>query len=112
MTNVIEIASLISTDIRTRANAEIIKSAIDGMEGNIILDFKNVMFMSRSFADEVYNILQLNGNVVVSGMSQPVQNMFGAVSASRKNGRVFKNEDYEMREFDDMKSLSTFLATM
>lgn len=40
---ILKIAELISTDIRSRANADIIRSALDGVKGNIILDFAGVI---------------------------------------------------------------------
>ena len=49
----VKISELISADIRSRANANIIRSAIDGVDGKIILDFEGVSFISRSFTDEL-----------------------------------------------------------
>lgn len=51
MDKIFKVAELISTDIRSRANVNIIRSAIDGINENIILDFTDVAFMSRSFTD-------------------------------------------------------------
>ena len=48
----IKIVKLISNDIRSRANVEIIKSAIDGIDENITLDFTGETYIYRSYADE------------------------------------------------------------
>jgi len=63
MEKIIKLAEVISTDIRSRANAEILKNQISS--GNdIMLDFEGVTFISRSFADELYNLTEhVNANV-------------------------------------------------
>lgn len=112
MNTKLEIAELISTDIRSRANAEIIRSAIDGIRGDIILDFAGVVFVSRSFTDELYNIMREHKNISLKNMSNIVISMLDAVTKGRNSKRVFKENDSEIKEFDDMSSLSSFLATI
>lgn len=112
MDKTFNIAELISTDIRSRGNANIICSAIDGIEGNIVLDFANVTFMSRSFTDELYNILDEHKNITLSNMSDFVDTMLKTVMQGRKNKRKFSNNESEIKEFDDMQSLSSFLSSI
>lgn len=112
MEKVLNISVLVSTDIRSRANANIIRSVIDGVHGKIILDFSGVTFISRSFADELYNILNERDNVSLANESELVKSMLEAVSLSRKNKRVQNNNTSEIKEIDDMKSLESFLATI
>ncbi len=112
MDKTFNIAELISTDIRSRGNANIIRSAIDGIEGNIVLDFANVTFMSRSFTDELYNILDEHKNITLSNMSDFVDTMLKTVMQGRKNKRKFSNNESEIKEFDDMQSLSSFLSSI
>lgn len=112
MEKVLNISVLVSTDIRSRANANIIRSVIDGVYGKIILDFSGVTFISRSFADELYNILNERDNVSLANESELVKSMLEAVSLSRKNKRVQNNNTSEIKEIDDMKSLESFLATI
>ena len=54
---IIKISALISSDVRSRSNAEIIRSAIDGISDKVILDFSGVSFVSRSFTDELCSIV-------------------------------------------------------
>lgn len=112
MDKILKIAELISSDIRSRANVNIIRSAIDGVNKNIILDFTDVIFMSRSFADELYNLLNESKNISLSNMNDIVQSMFNAVEQGRTSKRIFESESSEIKEFDDMKSLASFLATI
>lgn len=109
---VLHISELISTDIRSRANIVIIQSAIDGINKNIILDFSNVTFISRSFTDELYNLMCDHKNISVSHMNDFVQSMLDIVAQGRKSKRVFKSEAYEIKECDDITSLSQFLSTL
>lgn len=110
MDKTFNIAELISTDIRSRGNANIIRSAIDGIEGNIILNFADVTFMSRSFTDELYNILDEHKNITLINMSDFVDTMFKTVTQGRNNKRKLVDKESEIKEFDDMKSLSSFLS--
>lgn len=107
-----KVAELISTDIRSRANVDIIRSAIDGINENIILDFTDVTFISRSFTDELYNLMSEHKNVSLSNMNDFVNSMYNAVVEGRKSKRVFESESSEIKEFDDMKSLASFLSTI
>jgi len=112
MNTIVKIAELIGTDIRLRANAIILRSAIDGVEGNIILDFAGVVFVSRSFADELYNVMGEYKEISLKNTSGIVASMIDAVKQGRNSKRVFKESNSEIKEFDDMSSLSSFLSTI
>lgn len=112
MDKIFKVAELISTDIRSRANVNIIRSAIDGINESIILDFTDIAFMSRSFTDELYNLVSEHKNVSLSNMNDFVNSMYNAVVQGRKTKRVFESESSEIKEFDDMNSLSSFLSTI
>lgn len=69
-------------------------------------------FISRSFADEVYTIVNENkDNVVLRNMEGIVGSMMSVVSDSRTHKRVRKTENANMKEFSDMESLSAYLST-
>lgn len=108
----IKIAILISKDIRSRANAEIIKSVIDGIDESITLDFTGVTFISRSFADELYNLQSDHKNISLAGMEGFVNSMYETVVQGRLSKRVFKHETSEIKVCEDMGSLSSFLSTI
>lgn len=111
----IVIAELISTDVRSRCNAEKIRDEIDKTSDNVILDFSGVIFISRSFTDELYTIIEYYKNLKIDliNMSEIVKTMIDAVKKGRENKRTrLINNDSEIKEFDDMKSLSEFLSKM
>lgn len=111
MVKVIKISELISTDIRSRANANIIRSVVDGFEGKVVLDFNGVDFISRSFTDELYNVLEEQQNISLENTSEMVKAMLDAVGSSRKNKRNI-NSYSDVKEFDNFAELSSFLATI
>ena len=112
MDNVIKISELISTDIRSRANANIIRSAIDGLNDGIVLDFTDVTFISRSFADELYNVMKEHSNLTLTHESDFVKSMLNAVKQGRESKRRKINDTSEVKEIKDMKSLELFLSTI
>lgn len=111
MDKIFKISELISTDIRSRANANIIRSAIDGINERIVLDFDGVCFISRSFTDELYNVLEEHKNISFTNTSDNIKAMLDAVEKGRKSTRNFSNSS-EIKEFHDFASLSAFLATI
>ena len=84
---IIKISTLISSDVRSRSNAEIIRSAIDGISDKIILDFSGVSFVSRSFTDELCSIVEHCKNITIDmiNMSEIVKTMIEAVENIVKN---------------------------
>lgn len=112
MDKVFKISGLIGTDIRSRANANIIRSVIDGLNGRIVLDFANVTFISRSFADELYNVMKEHCNLTLINESEFVKSMLNAVTQGRESKRMSINDTSEVKEIKDMKSLELFLSTI
>lgn len=112
MGKTIRISELIGTDVRSRSNAGIIQSALDGEKDCVALDFAEVTFVSRSFADELCNILDNSNNVRLIHTCQMVQSMIDAVKEGRSQKRIRVEDHSEIKEFDTMESLSSFLATI
>lgn len=112
MDTIFKISDLISNDIRSRANADIIRSAIDGIKENIVLDFSGVVFVSRSFTDELYNVMEENSNISLVNTSAFVKTMIETVTNGRKSKRIFKQSKSEIKEMEDMNSLASFLSTI
>ena len=76
-----------------------------------IIDLSDVSFISRSFADELCILVEKH-IIQLHNASGVVQNMLSVVSESRKKKRVRKTDDTKIKEFDDMESLTSFLATI
>ena len=109
METIIKVIDLLGSDIRSRLNAEKIRNRIDGQT---VMDFSGVKFMSRSFADELYNICHGNALVRLEGMSEFVHSMYNTVSDGRQRKRVRKEDNGEILKFDKVESLSEFLLQL
>ncbi|WP_251620420.1 hypothetical protein [Odoribacter lunatus] len=109
--NVIKISSLISSDVRSRSNADIVRNAMMRMSDKAILDFSGVSFVSRSFSDELCSVVEHfhNLTIVMINMSDVVRNMIEIVKNGRKNKRVRINDESVIKEFDNIDSLLKFL---
>lgn len=109
MENIIKVMDILGSDIRSRLNAERIRDRIDGQT---VVDFSGVEFMSRSFADELYNICHENPLVRIDGMSDFVRSMYNTVSDGRQRKRVRKDDQGEVLQFNNVESLSEFLLQL
>ena len=112
MEKILKIAELISSDVRSRSNAGILQEAIKGINETIVLDFTGVVFISRSFTDELCSILDKRVNIRLSNTSELVQSMIDVVSSARKKQRVRLKDNSEIKVFNDIDSLASFLETI
>lgn len=113
MEKVFSISKQLGTDVRTRANADAIWDFLKGnASGAVVLDFSDVVFISRSFADEICNITTNFSNVELRNAVGVTKAMIDAVSESRKHKRVRKKDDSEVVDLKDMSSLSSFFAAI
>lgn len=108
MEKIIKVATVIGTELRSRSKASAIYTEI-GDSNNVVLDLAEVSFMSRSFADELCNIMASGNNVTVVNAHGVVADMLHIVSESRKRKRVRTKDNAEIKDFEDMESLSSFL---
>lgn len=115
MEKVIGVSKLLGNDIRSRCNAEAIKNEIV-LAGNtaVCIDMTGVQFISRSFADELLNIIAVikSTRIRLANDVGEVASMIRIVSESRKRGRIVDNGNGSMIELKDMKSLNEFFAAM
>ncbi len=113
MEKIIKVAELISSDVRSRSNADKIRNEMIISSQDVILDFIGVIFISRSFTDELFNIIEeFKIEVKLINMSNIVKSMTDAVKSGRNKKRVRKEDNSEIKEFDDIESLSAFLLSM
>ena len=103
-------------DLFSRSRAvKLVEKIKENPEQNAItIDFQGINFISRSFADEIWNIVDDNKNKKITfvGMSEDVNIMISKVKKSRsqERKRVFSNP--KMYSFDTMEELSAFLLSM
>lgn len=115
MEKVIKVKELLSSDIRSRCNAEAIRNEVINADcKEICVDLSGVIFISRSFTDELLNIVDnTEGKTVhIINAEGDTKSMIDIVSASRKKKRVLSDEDSHITELKDMSSLEKFFATI
>lgn len=99
----------IGTFLQTRKSA---KELLKLIETDSTLDFIDVTFMTRSFADEICCILDHNPNVKVINMDTAVRTLFDIVKESRLKPRENHISDSEVLTFNDVESFLAYLNTI
>lgn len=105
----IRLADIYQADLFTRSKALQLKEFIQPDAASITLDFEGISFMSRSFADELLNILEQR-QFTCKNQNDEIQNMLSKVSESRQQERKRGFTNAQMLKFTDMQSLSAFLV--
>ena len=103
----------LGTDIRSRKNAQVIKELLLTSGNQITIDFQDIVFISRSFTDELYNVINVYNTKRVTFVNVPdnVNKMLNAVKTSRKTARKRIKEQAEIKYFDNIQTLSEYLVT-
>ena len=115
MDNEIKMSELISTELRSRTEAKKVQDCINlVMKGKIVINFSDVTFISRSFADEFCEILEqvnLSRKVELINKSENIDITLSIVQENRNTPKNIQQSS-DTKEFSDMDSLSQFLATI
>lgn len=114
MKQIIKLNAIYGADLYTRSRASEIRDCISRDATEVTLDFDAIAFVSRSFADELCNILDDNAQIHFSfaNCSAEVDTMLNKVEDGRKRERKRGISNAQMYKFEDMQSLSEFLLAM
>ncbi len=114
MKQLIRLQDIYSADLYTRSRASELRSCINDEADEVTLDFEGIGFMSRSFTDEVCNIVDDMNDKSFTFVNQnnDVAMMMTKVSEGRSRERKRGVGTPKMYEFKDMESLSDYLITM
>jgi hypothetical protein len=105
---VISIKDFIGAEVRSRSNAKTLRKQLDNNHSRTV-DMEGVTFISRSFADELYNISHDYGHVNFINRNNTVKSTMDAVWASRKKKRIRPNKEARVEEVSTMEDLFNFL---
>jgi anti-anti-sigma regulatory factor len=88
MSATIDIAAIISPDLRSRSTVGDLSLFIQNMnERSVVIDFANVKFVTRSFIDEFYNVFLKNKpsgvKIELANVAEDIQMIFDAVSRTQ-----------------------------
>lgn len=114
MKQIIKLNTIYSADLYTRSRASELRSCINKDATEVVLDFEGIGFMSRSFADEVCNIVDDSKDIKFEfiNRNKDVDAMMTKVAESRSQERKRGISNAKMYDFEDMESLSKFLLAM
>lgn len=117
MARTIKLSELIGTDIRSRINTVKLRNEIAASDSSQIeVDMTDVIFISRSVADELINISEdfIDKKVKFVGLKDEPQTMLDIVAKSRKTERVRNAEsrNQEITVLHDMKSVAEYFSTL
>lgn len=108
---IVKIKDLLGTDIRTRSMIEVFSQSLQ-KESHYLFDMEGVETISRSAADELYNLIEDSHHILLVNMSDFVQKMFDIVAVGRFSPRQLKNNEVNVTYCPDMESLSKCLNTI
>ena len=106
----ININSILGSELRSRSSVQLIKPHLQN-DDEFELNMDGVVFMSRSFADELCE-LESCFKVIISNTTKMVSDMLALVKDGRSKARVRKTDNTETVDCEDMDSLSRLLETM
>lgn len=104
-----QLSHKIGIELIARSRAVSLAIELSEKPGSIVLDFMGVVFVSRSFADELCNISdQFKGRIEFINMDDHIKEMIDGVSEIRRRGRERGRTPAKFHKFDDVRSLSEF----
>ena len=113
----IDIAAILSPDLRSRMRAQDLKALIDNSGADAVeMDFQGVKFATRSFIDEFYNLFLKNPKdnaffVELKNVPSDIKAMLDAVSRTQVRVKVIPSESQEV-SFKDVKDFVNYFSTL
>lgn len=110
MKHIINILATYGAELRTRALIERMSATfVEGDE--YLLDMAGVQLVSRSAADEIFNITR-SKKVILVHVGEFVQQMLDAVSVGRFSERRHASTDVQFIKCPNRAALSSYLKTI
>lgn len=107
----IKVKEILGTEIRSRIPIVALQQQMDVKE-ECVIDMSGIIFISRSFADELYNLEQDYRNVSFVNLEDNVKKMMDVVWMGRKKKRVRSNESVTLYDLTKIEDFSKFLQTI
>ncbi len=114
---IIDVAQLLSPDLKSRMRAQDLKLLIENSEEKEIeLDFQGVKFATRSFIDEFYNLFLKNPKVntfqvKLTNMPEDIKTMLDTVSRTQVRAKVIPSQTQEI-SFKNVKEFLNYLSSV
>lgn len=113
----IDIAAILSPDLKSRMRAQDLKLLIDNSGADAVeMDFQGVKFATRSFIDEFYNIFLKNSeansfSLDLINVPSDIKAMLDAVSRTQVRAKVIPSQSQEV-SFKDVKEFMNYFSTL
>ena len=109
MKNVIDITTLLSADLKSRYAVNDLLLYVNNTDGDdIVIDFSNVKFATRSFIDEYYNVIMKNSSsekkITTINIPEDIQYIFNTVQKTQHKEKNIKL-DAKVIKCDTFKEL-------
>jgi len=112
--NRIYISQILSDDLKSRSAVRSLYHTLKSMDLNeLVFDFSNVNFASRSFIDEFYNVFIKQHSATIENVPDKIASIFDAVSRTQERNEkriVKKNDTKSFKSVDDFCSYMTKIA--
>lgn len=107
----IALTNIYNSDLFSRNSAKLLSDSLSKTDEDVVLDFNGISFISRSFADELYNIIDscAGKNISFSHRNETVKSTMDIVLSGRNRERRLGIPHAEMYSFESMSALSGFL---
>lgn len=114
MEQIIKLKNIFTSDLYARSRASELRARVLDDVNIVILDFDGVKFMSRSFTDEICNIMDdmKNKEFIFVNQNKDIMAMTTKVKEGRNRERIRGIDNARILEFNDMDSLSKYLQTI
>lgn len=113
----IDIAQILSPDLKSRMRAQDLKLLIENSEADVVeMDFHGVKFATRSFIDEFYNLFLKNPEanafkVELTNVPEDIKTMLDAVSRTQVRAKVIPSQMQEI-SFANVKEFLNYLSSV
>ena len=113
----IDIAQILSPDLKSRMRAQDLKLLIENSEADVVeMDFHGVKFATRSFIDEFYNLFLKNPEanafkVELTNVPEDIKTMLDAVSRTQVRAKVIPSQMQEI-SFANVKEFLNYLNSV
>lgn len=102
---------LLGEDIRSRGNALKLKEALLLTPSPIVIDMQGIVFVSRSFSDELLSLCEIHAAKLVHAEGE-VKTMLEVVSKSRSTHKEHATITSSIIELHDMNSVHDFFSSL
>ena len=113
----IDITSILSPDLKSRSRANDLMLFIkNSNESEVVIDFSKVMFATRSFIDEFYNLFlkdatSLPFKVEITNVPEDIQAMITSVSKTQTKVKTIRPTS-NVLNFENVDDLLKYMSTV